>query len=115
MMGVLFRFVGTMVAVPLAALMLPGVHAASNEVAWLAGVLLGLIYLILRPLIKLLLTPFNCLTFGVIGFLLDAGLVQLVTRFLRGFTVDSFWWGLAVALFVFLLREALGKVAPSRR
>lgn len=111
MSGVLFRFCATVVSMPLAAWLLPGIHAASNEVAWVAGVFLGLIYLVLRPLAKLLLAPFNCLTFGVIGLAVDAGLVLLAASWLRGFVVDSFWWALAASFVVLVLREGLGRLA----
>lgn len=116
MSGVLLRFCGTVVSVPLAVWLLPGVEAANNEIAWIAGVLLGIIYLVLRPLAKLLLSPFNCLTFGIVGFIVDAGLVLLAARVIPGFWVASFWWALAVSLVVMVLREGLGKLAdPPRR
>lgn len=115
MSGVLFRFCGTLVAMPLAAWLLPGVHAISNEAAWIAGVFLGVIYLVLRPLAKLLLSPFNCLTFGIVGLLVDAGLVQLAASWIRGFTIDSFWWALATSVIVFIVREGAGRLAGSAR
>lgn len=107
----MFRFCGTLVAVPLAAWLLPGVHASGNEIAWIAGVLLGLIYLVLRPLIKLLLSPFNCLTFGLVGFLVDIGLVNLVANWLGGIAIDGFWWSVLVALIVAVCREGAGRLA----
>lgn len=113
MRGLLFRFCGTLVALPVAAWLLPGVHAVNNEIAWIAGVVLGLIYLVLRPLAKLLLSPFNCLTLGVVGFLVDVGLVNLATGWLGGFTIDGFWWSVAVALVVFVFREGAGRLAGS--
>lgn len=111
MTGTLLRFCGTVIAMPLAAWLLPGVHAASNEIAWIAGVLLGLIYLIVRPLVKLILSPFNCLTFGLVGFFVDTGMVMLAARWMPSFHIDSFWWALAVALAVMFIREGLGKLA----
>lgn len=111
MTGMLLRFCATVVAVPLAAWLLPGVHAASSEIAWIAGVLLGMIFLILRPIAKLLLSPFNCLTFGLVGFILDVGLVLLTANWMPGFFVDGFWWALAVAIGVAVLREMLGGMA----
>lgn len=111
MTGAMFRFCGTVIAVPLAAWLLPGVYAASGQIAWIAGVLLGLMFLILRPIAKLLLTPFNCLTFGLIGFLLDIGFVQLTARWMHGFAIESFWWAIVVALVVTVLRESLGRLA----
>lgn len=113
MTGVLFRFCATVVAMPTAAWLLPGVHAANSQVAWLTGVLLGLIYLILRPIAKLLLSPLNCLSLGVIGFLADVGFVYLAARWMGSFRIDGFLWAIATALLVALLREGLGKIVVS--
>lgn len=115
MSGILLRFCATVIAMPLAAWVLPGIHASSNEIAWVAGVMLGLAYLVLRPLAKLLLSPFNCLTFGIVGLLVDAGLVMLATNWLHGFVIDSFWWALAASLGVTLLREGIGSLASPAR
>ena len=106
-----FRFIACVVAMPLAAFLLPGVHTADPETAWIAGLLLGLLYLILRPLAKLLLLPFHCLTLGIFGFVVDALLVQLAAWWMPGFMIDSFLWALLVSLVVSLLREAAGRLA----
>lgn len=113
MTGALFRFCGTMAAIPLAAWLLPGVHA-SMEAAWIAGVLLAFLFLIARPLFKLLLSPFNCLTFGLVGILLDIGLVGLAARWMPGVTIDGYLWTAATALIVIALREMLGRLPGAR-
>lgn len=114
MKGVAFRFCGALFALPLAAWLLPGVYAENGQIVWIAGALLGLIYLILRPLAKLILSPFNCLTFGIVGFLVDVGLVSLAAAWMPGFSIDGFWWTVAVALIVMVLRELLGSLAKDR-
>lgn len=113
MTGVLLRFCGTVVAVPLAAWLLPGVHAASTQIAWIAGVLLGLLYLVLRPLAKLLASPLNCLTFGLVGLLIDIGFIYLAADWLRGLQIDSFLWAVVTALLIALVREGVGKLATT--
>jgi putative membrane protein len=115
MKGIAFRFCGCVVAMPLCAWLLPGVHAADPTSAWIMGIALGVIYLLLRPLAKLLLTPFNCLTFGLLGFVVDAALVLLAARWMAGFAIDGFLWALAASLVVALLREGLGKLAEGHK
>lgn len=110
MTGVLFRFCGTMLAIPLAAWLLPGVHVSGMETAWVAGVLLAMLFLVLRPLAKLLLVPFNCLTFGILGLLLDVGLVALAARWMPGLYIDGFLWTLVTAAIVWIAREGLGRL-----
>ena len=113
-MGVLMRFLGCVTAMPVAAWLLPGVHAATPESAWIAGLLLGIVYLFLRPLAKLFLSPFNCLTFGLIGFLADVLLLRFAAGRVTGFTVDSFLWAAAASVIVAVMREALGKAGGRR-
>lgn len=111
MLGIVLRFAATVVAVPLAALIFPGVHAAGSEIAWIAGIAMGLVYLLLRPVIRLLLTPLRCLTLGLAGFLIDSGLVFLAGRWMVGFAIDGFVWALATALLISCLRELLSRMA----
>ncbi len=113
-MGVLYRFCGCVVAMPIAAWLLPGVHTVNAETAWIAGVILGLIYLILRPIAKLILSPLNCLSFGILGFVVDTLFVQLTSSWLPGFAVDSFLWAMAASAIVAVLREGAGSLAGRR-
>ncbi len=114
-MGVLMRFLACVIAMPVSAWLLPGVHAASNEAALLAGLLLGVVYLVVRPLVKLIVSPFNCLTFGIIGFVVDVLFVQFFAGRMAGFTVDSFWWAAAASIVVSVLREVMGKLGGRKR
>lgn len=111
MTGIALRFLACVVALPIAAWLLPGVHAATNLTAALAGLMLAGIYLVLRPIAKLILAAFNCLTLGVLGVLLDAALVLLAAALIPGFSVDTFWWALLTSVGVNVLREAVGRLA----
>jgi Predicted membrane protein len=115
MRGMVFRFCGCVVAMPIAAWLLPGVHTANPEVAWIAGALLGIIYLVLRPIAKLLLTPFNCLTFGIMGFVVDVLFVRLAAQWAPDFDIDGFWWAVATSLIVSALRESVGKLGERKK
>ncbi|MCL1795695.1 MAG: phage holin family protein [Clostridia bacterium] len=113
-MGILFRFCGCLLAMPLAAELLPGVHTAAAETAWIAGGALGLLYLFVRPIARLLISPLNCLSIGVLGFVIDTLFVQLAAGWLTGFKIDSFGWALLTALLTSILREVMGKLAEKR-
>jgi len=114
-MTILFRFCGCLLAMPIAAWLLPGVHTATPETAWIAGGALGVLYLFVRPLARLLLTPLNCMTMGIVGFAVDALFVQLAASWLPGFHIDGFGWALAAALLTSVLCETMGKLAEKRR
>lgn len=116
MRSMIFRFLACVGAVPLCVYLLPGVSATDYTYAVIAGAVLGVIYITLRPVAKLLLGVFNLFTLGLLYVLLDAWLVQLCGWVMLGkFQVDSFLWALATALIVNVARGFIGKIAkPSR-
>lgn len=114
MAGMIGRFCGCVIAMPIAAWLLPGVHTVNGEAAWLAGIMLGIIYLLLRPLVKIVLAPFNCLTLGLLGFFVDVAFIQLAASEVAGFHVESILWSIATSIIVSICRETLGSFAKKR-
>jgi len=104
----LLEFVATVLAVPVCAYLLPGVWAAGNEQALQAGLVLGVIYLLLRGPLRFLTKPLGCITFGLMGTVVDALLVQLCAWWMEGdFVVSSFTWAIAAALVVNVVQGAI--------
>ncbi len=111
MRSMIFRFFACVGAVPLCVYLLPGVTATDYTYAVVAGAVLGVIYLTLRPVMKLVLGVFNLFTLGLLYVVLDAWLVQLCSWIMEGkFHVDDFLWALATALIVNVLRSIIGKM-----
>ncbi len=105
------RFLACVGAVPLCVYLLPGVTASSYTYAAIAGAVLGVIYITLRPIAKLLLGVFNIFTLGLLYVLLDAWLVQLCSWVIPDdFHVDGFLWALATALIVNVARSLFGNL-----
>lgn len=69
--------------------LLPGVTAAQPQAAVAAGVILGLAYLLIRPVMRILTLPVGCLTLGIFNFVIDVGLIYLSTQLIDGFMVDG--------------------------
>jgi putative membrane protein len=111
MRSMIFRFFACVGAVPLCVYLLPGVTATDYTFAIAAGAVLGVIYLTLRPVMKLVLGVFNLFTLGLLYVFLDAWLVQLCSWIMEDkFHVDDFLWALATALIVNVLRSIIGKM-----
>jgi len=83
--------------------LIPGLATDSIQTALLAGALLGLGYLLARPLLRLLTLPIGCVTLGLFTFVIDAALVLALSNVLSGFTVDGFLPALLTALLVDVL------------
>lgn len=80
--------------------LLPGVEATEPIAAVAAGTLLGLAYLILRPLLRLLTLPIGCLTLGLFNLAIDVGLIWLCSGLIDGFAVATIVDALFSALLV---------------
>ena len=116
MVGAILRFAVTVAAIPFCAQYMAGVHAADWTKAALIGVILGVLYTVLRPLARMLLKVINWLTLGLLYVVVDAWLVWTAVGMLGGaVTVDNFWWAVAVALVVNAARTLIGALTGSLR
>lgn len=115
LMGVAARFIAGTLAVPLCCAVFPQIQAASFEAALLVGACLAVVYLALRPLLKLLTLPLGVLTLGLAGAVVDALLVYvLCTRVLPGMIVfEQIWWVAVMAVAVNVLRALAGRLVKN--
>lgn len=66
---------------------LPGVTAADPVQAVTAGTLLGIAYLIIRPVMRILTLPVGCLTLGLFNLVIDVALIWGCGQLIDGFQV----------------------------
>ena len=69
--------------------LLEGVHAESLQTALMVGAALGVAYLLVRPVLRLVTLPIGCLTLGVSNFVIDVAILYLLALRLEGFAIDS--------------------------
>jgi putative membrane protein len=69
----------------------PGVHAHGAASLIAAGVILGLINALVRPILILLTIPLTLITFGLFLFVVNGITVWLTAAFLKGVHVDGLW------------------------
>ena len=116
MLGMVLRFLVTAAALPACSLFMPGVTVADYGRALLVGAALGLVYLLLRPVARLLLKVLNWLTLGLLYVAVDAWLVWAVVENTDGgVALESFWWAAAVALVVNVARTLIDLVSRGFR
>ena len=80
--------------------LLPGITVTEPMQAVAAGTLLGLAYLVIRPVMRLLTLPLGCLTLGLFNLVIDVGLIYLSASFVEGFHVPSLLYALLTALLI---------------
>ena len=84
-----------------AAQLLPGIHYAGD--LWyllIAGLVLGLVNLLVKPLITLLSLPLVLVTFGLFFLVINGVVLWLVDKLLDGLAIDSFLWAILGGLFL---------------
>ena len=100
-------------AVLIAAYLLPGVGLNSYFAALVLVVVLGLINTFIKPLLILLTLPINILSLGLFTFVLNAIIILAASRLVEGFMVQGFWWALAFGLVLSLITTALFSLTRS--
>jgi len=114
-MRFLVRLVLNGLAIIIAAWLLPGIHISSTLSALLAGVILGFVNAIVRPVLFFLTLPLTLLTLGLFIFVLNAICFALTAWLVPGFSVDGFFSALVGALLVSVVSWILNGLVVGRR
>ena len=108
-MNFLFRILVTgLVAFGLAQL-LKGIHVDTYWTALIFALVLAILNVLVKPILIILTLPLTIITFGLFLFVVNALVVLLASRFVDGFKIDNFWWGLLFALLLSLVTSVLFK------
>ncbi len=89
----------------------PGIHVDGFTGALIAAFLLGLVNTLIRPLLLLLTLPVTLITLGLFIFVINGLLFWFVGSILKGFVVDSFWYGVLGAALYSIFSWALTAAA----
>lgn len=79
---------------------IPGVYVTDLKAGIYAGLVLGLIHLLLRPLLLLVALPVNLLTLGIFTLVIDTWLVMLTADLTSGIIIPGFWEAVLTALII---------------
>ncbi len=103
MQGFLLRAAVVALGLWLATAWVPGVVIDGAGTLVLAGLLLGVVNAVVRPIAILLTLPMTVLTLGLFLLVINAGMVALVAWILPGMHVSGFWAALETSLLVSLV------------
>lgn len=92
----------------LASLVFKGLKFESTGALIGSALLLGLANAIVKPLLILLTLPLTLVTFGLFILVINALMVLLVARLVKGFKVSSFWTALWASVLISLLSIVFG-------
>lgn len=111
-MNILINILLSGLAVFSAAYILPGVEVESFTTALVAGIVLGIINAVLRPVLLILTLPINVMTLGLFTFVLNAILILLAANIVPGFHVNGFIPALILSLTLALINFFLNSLNP---
>lgn len=102
MTGFLLRALISAVGLWIASEWVPGVHISTPTTLVLAGVLLGVVNAIVRPIAFILTLPITIVTLGLFLLVLNAAMVALVAWMLPGFHIATFGAALLTWIIVWI-------------
>ena len=123
-MQILIKVIVNAVAIWVAAVIVPGVtvgegQSTANKIWTLlvVGAIFGLVNAFIKPVVKLLAIPFYVLTLGLVAFVINAAMLELVSwlsgKFRISFDIDDFFWSaILAAVVVSIVSMALNLVLP---
>src|SRR5271163_1545440 len=103
MLGFLLRAAVVAVGLWLATSWVKGISIDSPATLVLAGLLLGMVNSIVRPIAIVLTLPMTLMTLGLFLLVINAGMVALVAWMLPGMHVAGFWSAFWTAVVVSLV------------
>jgi putative membrane protein len=98
--GLLLRIVINAATIAVAAALVPGIVLTGLGPALIAGVVLGIINAIVRPILVILTLPLTLLTLGLFLFVLNAFCLMITAKLVPGFDIHGFGAALLGSLIV---------------
>lgn len=86
----ILHWIVSVVAILVAAYIVPGVHVTLLGAVVLA-IVLGIFNIFLKPIITILTLPVTILTLGLFSLVINALLVMLADVIVPGFSIGGFW------------------------
>lgn len=77
-----------------------GIVVNSFYVAFVTALLLGIVSVTIKPLAILITLPINIITLGLFTLVINGALLWMLSTFVRGFEIASFWSAFIAALFI---------------
>jgi len=94
---------------------LNGVHVNDFWTALVFAVVLAVLNVFAKPLLILLTLPVTLITLGLFLFVINALIVLLASKFVHGFRIDNFWWGLLFSFLLSLIMSVVDKQINKER
>ena len=89
------------------AYILSGVHVDTFWTALVFALVLAVLNILVKPILIILTLPLTIITLGLFLFVVNTLVVLLASRFVDGFQISNFWWGLLFALLLSIITSVV--------
>ena len=114
-MRLILTIVGNALALLATAYFVPGIRFTGSIVQLLvAGLIFGLLNLIVRPIAMVLSLPFMVLTLGLFYFVLNGLLLWAFSKFMPGYDVNGLWAGILGSLVIMIVNWMVHLLLPTK-
>lgn len=88
----------------------PGFHIDSFGTALLVALVLGALNLLVKPILIFLTLPATIITLGLFIFVINAILLEITSRLVGGFQIDSFFTAILASIVITLVSMLLNSI-----
>lgn len=106
----IYSFLISVLAVYVAAWLLPGVHLNGFWSSVGLTIVLSLLNVLVKPLLVLFTIPVTLLTLGLFLLVIDAIIVLLASKLLSGFSIDNFWWAILYSIILSMVSSIFNSI-----
>ena len=108
-MNIIMRIVVTSIVAFGLSYILSGVQIDTFTTAIVLAIVLAILNAIVKPILVFITFPITVVTLGLFLFVINALIILLADKFIRGFNVDGFWWALLFSLLLSIVTSVLYK------
>lgn len=90
--------------------LVPGFRIDSYVTAFVVAAVLGILNLLIKPILIFFTLPFTIVTFGLFLFVVNAALLLIASKIVRGFYIDSFGTAIIAAVVITLISSLLNRI-----
>lgn len=98
--GFIYRWLVNALALAVSAWIVKGIEIHGVLSLFFAAIVVGVLNAFVRPIVLILTLPLNILTMGLFTFVINALMIIMASKVVRGFVVADFWSALVGAIFL---------------
>lgn len=91
-----------------------GIKFETRSSLLISALLLGFVNAVLRPILLILTLPLTLVTLGLFALVINALMVMLVAKLVKGFKLSGFWTAFFVGIFIVLFGLLIEFFLPSQ-